>query len=112
VTRWSLRCSEFRRAARLLAGVFSPFSILPAMSDSLAPLPRSLALAAADVARLLNISQRHLWALHSSGRLGPLPVRLGRAVRWNAAELAAWMDADAPPRDRWLAMRRGGNGAA
>ena len=60
---------------------------------------------AADVAKLLNISQRHLWAMHSNGRLGPLPVRLGRAVVWNLAELSAWLNAGAPPRDRWQAMR-------
>jgi len=67
-----------------------------------------LALSAAEVAMRLNVSQRHLWAMHSSGRLGPLPMRFGRAVRWNAAELAEWMNAGAPPRDRWLAMRQGG----
>jgi predicted DNA-binding transcriptional regulator AlpA len=67
-----------------------------------------LAVPAADVAKLLGISQRHLWALHSSGRLGPLPIRFGRAVRWNLAELQAWIDADAPERSKWLAQRQGG----
>lgn len=71
------------------------------------PASERLALPAAEVAKLLGISQRHLWAMHSSGRLGPLPMRFGRAVRWNAAELAEWMNAGAPPRDRWLAMRQG-----
>ena len=73
------------------------------------PASERLALSAAEVAKLLGISQRHLWAMHASGRLGPLPVRFGRAVRWNAAELAAWLDAGAPPRDRWLAQRHGGD---
>ena len=45
-----------------------------------------MALTAAEVARRLDISERHLWALLSSGRL-PRPIRLGRSVRWNAAEL-------------------------
>ena len=65
-----------------------------------------LALTAADVARLLDISQRHLWALHSSGRL-PQPIRLGRSVRWNAAELRNWLAAGAPERSKWEAMRTG-----
>jgi prophage regulatory protein len=62
---------------------------------STAALPKleteRLALSAADVAKLLGISERHLLALHSSGRV-PRPIRLGRAVRWNAAELSAWLD--------------------
>ncbi len=66
-----------------------------------------LALSAAAVARLLGISERHTWALNSSGRL-PKPIRLGRAVRWPVDELRAWLAAGAPPRDRWEAMREGG----
>jgi len=64
-----------------------------------APADR-IALAAADVARLLGISERHLWTLHSSGRL-PRPVKLGRSVRWNRSELQRWLDAGCPSRDRW-----------
>lgn len=76
-----------------------------------APTAQPLALSVEAVAQLLDISPRHVWALHSSGRLGPLPVRFGRAVRWNRRELEEWLDAGAPPRDRWLAMRRDGTGA-
>ena len=64
-----------------------------------------LALPAVEVAKLLGISERHLWALNSSGRL-PRPVRLGRAVRWNLAELRAWLDASCPERSRWETMRK------
>ena len=63
-----------------------------------------MALTAAEVARRLDISERHLWALLSSGRL-PRPIRLGRSVRWNAAELREWMQAVAPERSTWEAMR-------
>jgi predicted DNA-binding transcriptional regulator AlpA len=62
-----------------------------------------LALGAADVAKMLDISERHLWGLHSSGRLGPKPISLGRSKRWCVAELRAWLAAGAPCRDRWLA---------
>ncbi|MCH8044939.1 MAG: helix-turn-helix domain-containing protein [Planctomycetes bacterium] len=63
-----------------------------------------LALPAADVAKMLGISERHLWALNSSGRL-PLPLRFGRAVRWNLAELQNWLDAGGPARDQWEAEK-------
>ena len=63
-----------------------------------------LALPAAAVAKLLNISERHLWALHSSGRI-PRPIRLGRACRWSADELRAWLAAGAPGRDEWEQQR-------
>ena len=60
----------------------------------------ALALPASEVAGLLGISERHLWTLHSSGRL-PRPVKLGRSVRWNRRELQEWLDAGCPSRDRW-----------
>ena len=65
--------------------------------------PRAFLLCAEDAARFLGISLRHLYKLHSSGRL-PLPVRLGRAVRWPREELAAWIAAGAPNRIRWEAL--------
>lgn len=73
------------------------------MSTTSQPLaPERLALPAADTANLLGISLRHLRALDASGRL-PRPIRLGRAVRWNLAELRAWLDAGCPPRAEWEA---------
>lgn len=64
-----------------------------------------IALPAADVAKLLGVSERHIWSLHSSGRL-PRPLRLGRAVRWRVDELRAWVDAGCPARDRWEEIRQ------
>ena len=61
-------------------------------------------LTAADVARLLSVTVRHVRSLDASGRL-PRPIRLGRAVRWSRSELLAWIDAGAPSRDRWEATR-------
>jgi hypothetical protein len=42
--------------------------------------------------------------MHSTGRLGPLPVAFGRAKRWRADALRAWLAAGAPCRNKWLAM--------
>ena len=57
-------------------------------------------LTVADLAGLLNVSVRHVWALNSSGRL-PAPVRLSRSVRWRKSEMLAWLDSGCPVRDRW-----------
>ncbi|MDY7108774.1 MAG: helix-turn-helix domain-containing protein [Planctomycetota bacterium] len=67
--------------------------------------PERLAIPASEVAKLLSVSERHVWTLHATGRL-PRPIRLGRSVRWDYAELLAWMKAGAPPRARWEQMRR------
>ncbi|HEY2415954.1 MAG TPA: hypothetical protein VGI40_27175 [Pirellulaceae bacterium] len=64
-----------------------------------------LALSAADSAKWFGVSERHWWSMHSTGRLGPLPVAFGRAKRWRADELRRWLEAGAPCRDKWLAMQ-------
>ena len=64
-----------------------------------------LVFSAAEVAHVLGVSTRHVWVLNSSGRL-PRPIRLGRAVRWNAAEIQDWLNAGAPQRDAWEAQKQ------
>ncbi len=66
-----------------------------------------LALSAADVGLLLDISERHVWSMHSAGRL-PRPFRLGRVTRWRLGELKAWVDAGCPERQRWEQLQQGG----
>lgn len=61
-------------------------------------------LPAAEVAKLLDISERHLWGLHKDGSL-PAPVRLGRSVRWRAEDLRAWLAAGSPSRADWERMQ-------
>lgn len=63
-----------------------------------------LALTADEVAHLLGVSTRHIWALNASGRL-PRPLRFGRSVRWRADELREWLAAGAPERPRWEQTR-------
>lgn len=60
-----------------------------------------------DVAARVRVSVRQVWKLASSGRI-PKPVRLGRSVRWRAAELQAWIEAGCPARDQWKQQRAGG----
>ncbi len=68
----------------------------------------TIGLTAADAALLLGISESHFYCLHKTGRLGPLPVRMGRAVRWSRQELVEWFNAGSPPRSRWQGIRKGG----
>lgn len=64
----------------------------------------SLLVSAVPLAALLELSRATVLKLHASGRL-PSPVRLGRRVLWSRAEIAAWIEAGAPSRDRWQVMR-------
>ncbi|MHC4068751.1 MAG: helix-turn-helix transcriptional regulator [Planctomycetota bacterium] len=61
----------------------------------------SLLLSAEDAAKLLGIGRSHFYGLHSSGRLGPLPVKLGRRSLWSRMDLEFWVSAGCPARGKW-----------
>lgn len=61
----------------------------------------SLLISAENSAQLLGIGRTLFYSMHSSGRLGPLPVKLGRRALWNRKELEDWVEAGCPPRSRW-----------
>jgi len=64
----------------------------------------SLLLSVKDVAKLLGISPRQLYRLHSAGKI-PLPIRtLGRPL-WNRKELESWIDAGCVNREMWQNMK-------
>ena len=60
---------------------------------------------AAGVGVLLGVSRNMVLKIHSNGRLGPLPVRLGRCVKWRMCELRAWVEAECPARDQWQQIK-------
>lgn len=60
-----------------------------------------LLLSASDAAKLLGIGQRHFYALVSSGKIGPVAVKLGRRSLWRAADLESWVEAGCPVRQLW-----------
>jgi len=68
-----------------------------------------LLLSAAKAAHLLGISRAHFYSMHSSGTLGPQPMRLGGRVLWSIDELKRWVDADCPQRQKWVQIRRTNN---
>ncbi|MCQ3950235.1 MAG: hypothetical protein DPW14_10505 [Planctomycetes bacterium] len=73
------------------------------MEASTLPAPRLLR--DREVARVLGISRS---LVHKRNRMGqlPMPVRIGRVLRWDANELQHWLDAGLPERGRWEAMKK------
>lgn len=65
-----------------------------------------LLLSAKEAAKLLGICRNHFYALHNSGRLGPLPIRLGRRALWSRKELEAWIVDDCPARRQWQEFKK------
>ena len=68
----------------------------------------ALLLTAKQLAQTLNIGESTLWRYHSSGKV-PMPVTIGRTVRWRAEEVHAWVNAGCPSRESILrrCSRRG-----
>jgi len=75
----------------------------PALALCPPAAPPPLLVDARAAAALCGIG-RTLWLqLASAGRV-PMPIRLGRRTLWRRDELAAWVEAGCPGRDRWQAM--------
>ena len=70
----------------------------------------SLLLSVENSAELLGIGKTLFNSMHSSGRLGPLPVKLGRRVLWNRKELEVWVAAGCPARQQWQNRKTEENG--
>ena len=65
----------------------------------------ALLLSASEAAKLLGVSRSHFYGLHSSGRLGPMPIRLGSRTLWNCREIRAWVNSGCPGRQRWIEIK-------
>lgn len=48
-----------------------------------------------ELARVLNVSVRHIWRLRDRGKL-PAAIRLGKAVRWPKTLIDGWLAAGCP----------------
>jgi len=64
-----------------------------------------LLLSAKCVGMLLDIGERFVWAMHSSGELGPLPIHLGKRTLWSRFELMDWVKARCPRREVWVTIK-------
>ena len=63
-----------------------------------------LAISAKEVAAVLGISERHVWALERRGLL-PEPVRLGASVKFVRTEIEESLKAGCPARSGWEKMK-------
>jgi predicted DNA-binding transcriptional regulator AlpA len=63
-------------------------------------------LAIEQISEMLNVSTRQVWRLRDMGKM-PMPVKLGKCVRWRDEEMAAWIAAGCPDvrRTKWTPAR-------
>ncbi len=64
------------------------------------PDDMGLLVSSREVAKLLKISERTLWAQWNSGKM-PRPIRIGQRVLWGYEELRAWVAAGCPVQEDW-----------
>jgi predicted DNA-binding transcriptional regulator AlpA len=72
----------------------------PARRRRLSPL----VVDARRLAKLLCAGVRTVRTWDAAGRL-PAPIRIGGRVVWRVGEIRAWLDAGAPDRATWAALR-------
>jgi len=60
----------------------------------------------AEVCARVSIGKSTLHKMIRAGKFPLQPVRLGRAVRYSAADLSAWVSAGCPAGDRWRALQQ------
>lgn len=65
----------------------------------------SLLVSVKDAAKLLGIGKTLFYELHSSGFLGPIPVKFGSRSLWNRQELTDWVNAGCPAREQWQQIK-------
>jgi len=78
----ALPVNEFdeRKSARLCQSRNAIFG------DETSPHDQGLLIDSRKAARLLKVSTRTLWRMHTTGEM-PAPIRIRRAVRWNVEVL-------------------------
>jgi len=69
----------------------------------------SLLVSVQDAAVLLGIGKTLFYELHSTGCLGPIPVKLGSRSLWNRQELTDWVNAGCPAREQWQQIKSNNN---
>jgi predicted DNA-binding transcriptional regulator AlpA len=63
-------------------------------------------LTAKELGVLLNLSKRQIFRLNSCGKI-PAPIRIGGSVRWAESTIVGWLQAGAPDRKTFEAMKGG-----
>jgi excisionase family DNA binding protein len=81
-----------------------PLAAERAASDG-RPLTVALLLTDREAAALCGLGRSTWRRLQSAGKIPP-PLHLGRSCRWRRAELLDWLDAGAPDRAEWEALKK------
>lgn len=61
-------------------------------------------LGAEALGQMLSLSKRQIFRLNSSGKI-PAPIRIGGSVRWAESIIVDWLQAGAPDRKTFEAMK-------
>lgn len=64
-------------------------------------------LSAKTLGQMISLSKRQIFRLNSCGKI-PAPIRIGGSVRWSESTILAWLQAGAPDRKTWQAMKQTG----
>jgi excisionase family DNA binding protein len=72
-----------------------------------ADLPAPLLVSDREAAALCGLGRSTWHRARAAGKVPPA-VRIGRNVRWNRAELVAWIESGCPDARTWAAMRATG----
>lgn len=77
---------------------------LPAPTKPAAVAVSPFVVAAKALAVMLDSSERTIRTWDAAGKL-PTPLRIGGRVVWRVSEIESWLEAGAPDRARWAALR-------
>ena len=77
------------------------------MSDTQITNQTCQLISAKELAKMLSLSKRQIHRLNACGKIFA-PIRTGGSVRFSAQECADWLQAGAPCRADWEAMKRAG----
>lgn len=61
----------------------------------------------AELAAELQISERTVRRLEITGKIGPRPIKVGRACRYQRSDARRWIEAGCPDRETWQRPRVG-----
>jgi predicted DNA-binding transcriptional regulator AlpA len=78
---------------------------VPIDGETALPPAAALLIPDTEAARLCSIARATWHRLRAAGRIGPQPVRLGRAVRYRRSEVESWATAGCPDSRTWAAMQ-------
>lgn len=70
-------------------------------------MSESALLSAKESAAYCGVGVSSWWRYHAAAKI-PVPIQLGGNTFWHRQELAAWVAAGCPDRQRWEAIRKAG----